>query len=62
MVLLPGQEWSVPQKHPPVCYGNKGNYNPTIEQTALIGTLLGDAKDTEIGSIMPKFSYKEYYN
>lgn len=62
MVLLPGQEWSVPQKHPPVCYGNKGNYNPRIEQTALIGTLLGDAKDTEIGSIMPKFTYKEYYD
>ena len=62
MVLLPGQEWSVPQKHPPVCYGSKGNYSPLIDQTALIGTLLGEAKDTEIGSIMPKFSYKEYYN
>lgn len=62
MVLLPGQEWSVPQKHPPVCYGNKGNYSPLVDQTALIGTLLGDAKDTEIGSIMPKFSYKEYYD
>jgi hypothetical protein len=62
MVLVPGQEWTIPQKHPPVCYGSKGNYNPQIEQTALIGTLLGDAKDTEIGSIMPKFTYKEYYN
>ena len=62
MVLVPGQEWTIPQKHPPVCYGNKGNYNPRIEQTALIGTLLGDAKDTEIGSIMPKFTYKEYYD
>ncbi len=62
MVLVPGQEWTIPQKHPPVCYGSKGNYNPRIEQTALIGTLLGDAKDTEIGSIMPKFTYKEYYD
>jgi len=62
MVLVPGQEWTIPQKHPPVCYGSKGNYNPQIEQTALIGTLLGDAKDTEIGSIMPKFTYKEYYD
>lgn len=62
MVLVPGQEWTIPQKHPPVCYGSKGNYNPRIEQTALIGTLIGDAKDTEIGSIMPKFSYKEYYD
>lgn len=62
MVLVPGQEWTIPQKHPPVCYGSKGTYNPRIEQTALIGTLLGDAKDTEIGSIMPKFTYKEYYD
>jgi hypothetical protein len=62
MVLVPGQEWTIPQKHPPVCYGSKGNYNPRVEQTALIGTLLGDAKDTEIGSIMPKFTYKEYYD
>jgi len=62
MVLVPGQEWTIPQKHPPVCYGSKGNYNPRIEQTSLIGTLLRDAKDTEIGSIMPKFTYKEYYD
>lgn len=62
MVLVPGQEWTIPQKHPPVCYGSKGNYQPRIEQTALIGTLLGDAKDTQIGSIMPKFTYKEYYD
>lgn len=59
MVLLPGQEWSIPQKHTPSCYGNNLSYNPLIEQTSLIGTLLTDAKDTEIGSIMPKFSYKE---
>lgn len=62
MVLVPGQEWTIPQKHPPVCYGSKGKYQPRIEQTALIGTLLDDAKDTEIGSIMPKFTYKEYYD
>lgn len=42
MVLLPGQEWTVPQRHPPVCLGNLSNYNPRIEQTALIGTLLED--------------------
>jgi hypothetical protein len=62
MVLVPGQEWSVPQKRPPVCYGSKGNYNPLVEQTALIGTLLSDSKDTKIGSIMPKFTYKENYD
>jgi len=59
MVLLPGQEWSIPQKHTPSCYGNNLSYNPLIEQSSLIGTLLTDAKDTEIGSIMPKFTYKE---
>jgi hypothetical protein len=62
MVLVPGQEWSIPQKHPPVCYGSKGNYNPLVDQTALIGTLLSESKDTEIGSIMPKFTYKENYD
>ena len=62
MVLIPGQEWSVPQKHPPSCYGRDSAYNPMIEQTALIGTLLNDAKDTQIGSIMPKFTYKEHTN
>lgn len=43
MVLLPGQEWSVPQKHPPVCINGSANYEPKVEQTALIGTLLTDA-------------------
>lgn len=62
MVLIPGQEWSVPQKHTPSCYGRDSAYNPMIEQTALIGTLLNDAKDTQIGSIMPKFTYKEHTN
>ena len=40
MVLIPGQEWSVPQSHPPVCLGSTNNYNPSVEQTSLIGTLL----------------------
>ena len=61
MVLIPGQQWSVPQIHTPSCYGNKLAYNPMIDQTSLIGTLLTDAKDTEIGSIMPKFTYKEHH-
>lgn len=40
MVLIPGQEWSVPQSRPPVCLGSTNNYNPSVEQTSLIGTLL----------------------
>lgn len=60
LTILPGQQWSVPQRHPPVCTGSKGNYSPLTDQTALIGTLLKDASDTEVGSIMPKFVYQEY--
>lgn len=60
LTILPGQQWSVPQRHPPVCTGSKGNYSPRTDQTALIGTLLKDASDTEVGSIMPKFVYQEY--
>lgn len=59
MVLIPGQEWSVPQRKPPVCYGNFDKYNPMVDQSALIGTLLKEADKTQVGSIMPKFSYKQ---
>lgn len=59
LVLIPNQQWSVPQKHPPVCTVKKCDFQPLHDQTALIGTLLEDATNTEVGSIMPKFSYKE---
>jgi len=60
MVLLPDQKWSVPQKHPEVCrMSGEFNYSPSTEQTALIGTLLDNAKDTEVGSIMPEFEFDE---
>lgn len=32
--------------------------NPLIDQTSLIGTLLNDANDTQVGSILPKFTYQ----
>ena len=58
--LLPGQEWSVPQLRPPVCTVTaKATVNDSLDQTALLGTLLSDAKDTGIGSLMPKFQYIE---
>eukprot|EP00798_Chlamydomonas_sp_ICE-L_P019624 gene19624-26308_t len=58
--LFPEYEWSVPQKRPPVCVSSaKCTAHPSIDQTSLIGTLLSDAKNTEVGSIMPKFVYKE---
>ena len=54
MVLDPSLRWSVPQRHPPVCVGGANKYQPVLEQTALIGTLLADAQDTEVGSILPE--------
>ena len=59
MVLLPDQKWSVPQEHPEVCRGGTSEFNPSVEQTALIGTLLEDAADTKVGSIMSEFEFNE---
>jgi hypothetical protein len=59
MVLYPEFKWSVPQKRPPVCYTKGNHYQPLIDQTALIGTLLCDAKCTQTGSILPDFKYEE---
>ncbi len=53
MVLDPSLKWSVPQKHPPVCTGSKNDYKPDVTQTSLIGTLLPDAQNTKVGSILP---------
>jgi hypothetical protein len=54
MVLDPSLKWSVPQRFPPVCVGGANNYQPVSDQTALIGTLLEDAKATSVGSVLPK--------
>ena len=52
--------WTVPETHPPLCTpcGKKCKVNPMTDQTALIGTLLDDARDTQVGSIMPKFVFQ----
>lgn len=55
MVLRPDQKWSVPQKRPPVCVGTKNDYQPLMEQTSLIGTLLPEANKTKVGSVLPLF-------
>ena len=64
MVLRPEFAWSVPQQRPPVCttLGKKPLVQPVMLPNKLLpnGTLLGDAADTEVGSIMPKIDYKEY--
>lgn len=58
LVLFPEFKWSVPMQRPPVCSGNQNTYSPLMDQTALIGTLLTDAKDTNVGSILPMYPRK----
>lgn len=64
MVLRPEFAWSVPQQRPPVCttLGKKPLVQPVMLPSKMLpnGTLLGDAADTGVGSIMPKIDYKEY--
>ena len=55
MVLYPEFKWSVPMRVPPVCMGGGNNPSPLNDQTALIGTLLEDAHDTNVGSILPVY-------
>lgn len=54
MVLFHEFKWEVPQRQPPVCVGRTGAVNPLMDQSSLIGTLLSDAQDTTVGSILPK--------
>jgi hypothetical protein len=60
MVLRHDQLWKMPQGRPPVCTMDskkKCSVNPIEVQSALLGTLLDD--NTTVGSILPKFSFKE---
>lgn len=63
MVLLPEMAWSVPMKQPPVCttFGQKQLVQPLYQNSKdLLGTPINE--DTSVGTIMPKFEYKEYVN
>ena len=63
MVLIPELAWSVPMKQPPVCtsLGQKPMIQPLYENSSLLlGTPIDE--DTSVGTIMPKFEYKEYIN
>ena len=65
MVHLPEMAWTVPNYHPPVCttLGKEPLIQPVFSATnssLLLGTPLPLANNTGVGSIMPKFSYKEY--
>lgn len=55
MKLFPEFKWSVPEKRQPICYSKNNVYQPLSDQTALIGTLLSDARKTNVGSVMPLF-------
>ena len=59
MVLYPEFKWSVPERRPPVCTGGTSQVSPMIDQSSLIGTLLEDADNTKVGSIMKPFIYVE---
>jgi hypothetical protein len=56
--LMPEFKWTMPEASKGACYGTEYSANPMMTQSALIGTLLDDAKDTKVGSIMPDFDYK----
>jgi hypothetical protein len=63
MVLRPEYEWSVPHQRTPVCttLGQPVLTQPVfVNSSLLLGTPLEDAKNTEVGSIMPKFTYQDY--
>lgn len=65
MVLRPEMAWTVPGYNPPVCttLGKPELIQPVFSSTnssLLLGTPLVEAKNTAVGSILPKFTYKEY--
>ena len=63
MVLRPEQAWSVPQQQVPVCttLGQRQLLQPVVTNSKLLlGTPLDESSNTQVGSIMPKFEYKEY--
>lgn len=63
MVLRPEMSWSVPQPAPPVCttLGQKPLIQPVMtDSKLLLGTPLNETTQEGVGSIMPKFVYKEY--
>jgi hypothetical protein len=58
MVLIPELAWSVPQEFPPVCttLGQPSLAQPVFTNSSLLnGTPLGDAANTQVGSMMPKY-------
>ncbi len=46
-------DWVIPRNQTRVCLNNQNDYQPSIEQTALIGTLLDNTKKTTLGPLIP---------
>jgi hypothetical protein len=61
-VLKTDYGFQVMQKFPPVCIpvGKKNEPKDITVYSKLQGTSLQEADDTQVGSIMPKFEYREY--
>lgn len=62
MVLRPEFSWAVPQKQPPVCTmpGQPAPVQPVlVDSKLMLGTPLCEANQTQVGSIMPKFEFKQ---
>jgi hypothetical protein len=56
-LLIPKRLWQTEPSRS--CSGAQYSVNALADQSALIGTLLPDAENTSVGSIMPTFSYTE---
>ena len=57
--FMPPTSWSVPQKRPPPCIPQK---NCPVCPVYTPGAPVDALETTSVGSIMPKFTYKEEYN
>ena len=60
-ILNSSYGFSVPQKHPPICIpvGEKHSVSPVVFGN-LMGASVEESKDTQVGSILPKFEFSEY--
>ena len=58
---MPPQYWSVPQKRPPVCLPDKSG-TATVASIYDKGVPVDALDFTKVGSILPKFEFKEVHN
>jgi hypothetical protein len=46
-------DFIIPRNQTRYCIGNQNEYKPSVDQTALIGTLLEDTQQTTLGPFIP---------